>query len=109
MRRWTPSVLLALTFAAFPISAAAQASDPHAAQPQRPTVATHAGTVAPGWLEIEAGTEFDRYADGSRGGTAPMLFKVGVAPRVQFEMQAPIVRPAGSDTTGLGDVVVDVK
>jgi len=36
--------------------------DPHEAQPERPTVATHAGTVAPGWVEFEAGSEFDRYA-----------------------------------------------
>src|SRR5437764_1362781 len=42
--------------------------DPHAVQPERPTVATHAGTVAPGWSEIEAGIERDRYADGSHGG-----------------------------------------
>ena len=83
--------------------------DPHAAQPQRPTVATHAGTMAPGWLEVEAGAELDRYADRSRGGTAPVLFKLGLAPRVQFEWQVPIVRPAGVETTGLGDVLVDIK
>jgi hypothetical protein len=30
--------------------------DPHAVQPQRPSVAMHAGTVAAGWLEIEGGS-----------------------------------------------------
>ncbi|MDQ2767543.1 MAG: hypothetical protein M3Y30_10345 [Gemmatimonadota bacterium] len=29
---------------------AAAPNDPHTAQPERPTVATHAGTVAPGWV-----------------------------------------------------------
>src|ERR1700688_2765409 len=28
------------------------ARDPHSVQPERPTVATHAGTVAPGWVEL---------------------------------------------------------
>ncbi len=85
------------------------AIDPHAAQPQRPTVATHAGTVATGWLEIEAGTEFDRYADRSRGGNAPVLFKIGLAPRVQLELQAPVIRPAQSEATGIGDFSIGVK
>ena len=31
---------------------AQEARDPRAVQPERPTVATHAGTVAPGRLEI---------------------------------------------------------
>src|SRR5207248_820985 len=39
----------------------AQARDPHEVQPERPTVATHAGTVAPGWIELEWGSEWDRY------------------------------------------------
>ena len=91
------------------LAAQTTALDPHAAQPQRPTVATHAGTVATGWLEIEAGTEFDRYADRSRGAVAPVLAKVGLAPRLQFEVQAPIVRAAGRDTTGVGDFSIGVK
>ena len=31
--------------------------DPRQVQPERPTVATHAGTVAPGYLEIETGPD----------------------------------------------------
>src|SRR5207247_3724752 len=52
----TRIALCALTLAWLsvrPASALVQAPDPHAAQPERPTVATHAGTVAPGWIEIE--------------------------------------------------------
>ncbi len=94
-----------------PVALAAQSAteDPHAVQPQRPTVATHAGTVAPGWLEIEAGTEFDRFAGGSRGALAPILLKLGLAPRFQLEAQAPIVSPPGQNTTGLGDFSLGLK
>jgi hypothetical protein len=91
------------------LAAQTAAPDPHAVQPQRPTVATHAGTVAPGWLEIEAGSEFDRYDDRSRGGSAPLLAKIGLAPRVQLELSVPVVRPPESETTGVGDFSIGVK
>ena len=91
------------------LAAQAPAPDPHAVQPERPTVATHAGTVATGWLEIEAGTEFDRYADGSRGALAPVLLKLGLAPRLQLSVQVPVVRPAGASTIGLGDLSIGFK
>lgn len=96
---------------AWPAGLAAQgpSSDPHAVQPQRPTVATHAGTVATGWLEIEAGTEFDRYEDRSRGASVPVLAKVGLASCLQLELTTPVVRPPGGDTTGIGDFSVGVK
>jgi hypothetical protein len=91
--------------------AAAQepARDPHAVQPERPTVATHAYTVAPGWLEIEAGVELDRYAGRSGGGSAPVVFKMGLAPRLQFDLDAAIVRPAGGSAFGVGDLSVALK
>ncbi len=85
------------------------APDPHAAQPERPTVATHAGTVAPGWLEIEAGIEVDQFDHASRGGVAPVLLKVGLAPRLQLGVQGAIVRPPGGDSTGFGGLSVGVK
>ncbi len=88
---------------------AAQTPDPHAVQPQRPTVATHAGTVSTGWLEIEAGTEFDRYPGHSHGAVAPVLAKLGLAPALQLEVQAPLVRPPGTGATGIGDLSIGVK
>ena len=91
------------------LAAQAPDSDPHAAQPERPTVATHAGTVAPGWLEMEAGAEFDRYSDHSHGIQAPIVAKLGLAPRLQFNLQMPVVAPPGADTTGIGDVSLGVK
>jgi hypothetical protein len=91
------------------LAAQAAAFDPHAVQPQRPTVATHAGTLAAGWIEIEAGTEFDSYADRSHGAVAPVLAKVGLAPRLQLEVQAPIIWAAGGDASGIGDFSIGLK
>ena len=85
------------------------ARDPHAVQPERPTVATHAYTVAPGWVEIEAGLEFDRYADRSHGGSAPVLIKVGLAKRLQFDLVGAVVRPASGTALGVGDLAVALK
>src|SRR5205814_8842252 len=58
--------------------------DPHAAQPERPTVATHAGTVAPGWLELETGGERDRLAPSATLISTPTVFKIGLASRVHL-------------------------
>src|SRR5262245_61964959 len=100
-------VLLLLHRATYGV--AQSSSDPHEVQPERPTVATHAGTVAPGWLEIEAGTEFDRYSDTSHGGSAPILFKIGLARQLQLSIQTPLVHPAGTNTTATGDATIGMK
>ncbi len=103
-------LLLAMASEATAQTAAAPPTpDPHTAQPERPTVATHAGTVAPGWLEIETGGEFDRYADRSRGGSVPTLFKIGLAPRLQLSVQTPVIRVAGTNNTGFGDASMGLK
>jgi hypothetical protein len=83
--------------------------DPHAVQPERPTVATHAYTVAPGWVEIEAGIEFDRYPDGTRGSAAPVVVKLGLAPRLQLDLDGAVVHPPQGGTTGIGDLAVGLK
>ena len=90
------------------LAAQTPAADPHAVQPQRPTVATHAGTVAPGWLEIEAGSELDRYATDSYGMVAPLLAKVGLAHPLQLEVQAPIAHPEAR-VTRFGDLSIGLK
>jgi hypothetical protein len=64
-------------------------ADPHAVQPERPTVATHAHTVAVGWVEIEAGLERDRAADGSRAVSIGAVTKVGLARRAQLNLMVP--------------------
>ena len=88
-------------------AAAQEARDPRAVQPERPTVATHAGTVAPGWLEIEAGVERDRFAGSPATLSTPIVFKVGLAERAQLSILATTLR-AGS-STGFGDLAAGVK
>ena len=72
-------------------------------------MATHAGTVATGWLEIEDGIELDRYADRSHGGSVPLVIKLGVAPRMQFSLFVPLLHPPGRNTTGVGDLSAGIK
>ena len=103
----TRCVIAALTLMLVGRLNAQQASDPHAVQPERPTVATHAGTVAPGWLEIEAGVERDRFNPGLSSAFTPTVFKLGVASHIQLSAFGSIVHSPGA--TGLGDVGVGIK
>lgn len=84
--------------------------DPRAVQPERPTVATHAGTVAPGYVELEAGVERD-HLDGGHTFLTPTVLKIGLAPRVQLELIGSFVHLSGSfpDYSGAGDVSAAVK
>jgi hypothetical protein len=104
-------IVVALVMAACGAQVFAQApADPHAAQPERPSVATHAGTVAPGWIELETGGEFDRYADHARGGTTPTLLKIGAASHVQLDMSGAYVSAPGDGAgSDVGDLTVGVK
>jgi hypothetical protein len=65
--------------------------DPRAVQPERPTVATHAYTVAPGYLEIEAGVQEAKPSAGSQF-VAPVVVKIGLASRLQLEVQGGYAR-----------------
>jgi len=91
------------------LSAQTPSANPHDAQPERPTVATHAGTVAPGWLEVESGIEVDRFSDHSHGVSFPTVSKFGVAPRVQLSVQTPVLNPPSEDITGFGDLTIGMK
>jgi hypothetical protein len=80
-------------------SAAAQPPDPHAALPERPSVATHAHTVAPGWVEIEFGVERPR-EDGRFGDTGlPVSVKLGLTATAQLVIAPAISRPAAGHTS----------
>jgi outer membrane putative beta-barrel porin/alpha-amylase len=87
--------------------AIAQPRDPHAVQPERPTVATHAGTVAPGWFEFETGVERDQSDHSASVFSTPTVFKFGVAPRAQLSLGGTIVNNDAG--TGTGDLFVGVK
>ena len=89
---------------------AQSAADPRAAQPERPTVATHAGTVAPGWVEIETGVERDDF-HGARVLLTPTVLKFGIVPRVQLEVAGSFQHQSGTlpDYSGIGDVSAALK
>ncbi len=87
---------------------AAQApTDPHAVQPERPTVATHAGVVARGWFEIETGVERDRLL-GQTSVLVPTVLKIGLTRRTQLNVGVPVVGPAGGPL-GPGDLSFGLK
>lgn len=87
---------------------ASPGDDPHAVQPERPTVATHAGTVAPGWLEIETGIERDRFSSAAVGYVTPTVLKVGLVDHVQLSIAGSVGHPAPG-ITGFGDVAAGLK
>ena len=89
-----------------PLSAQAP-DDPHTVQPERPTVATHAGTVAPSWLEVEAGAEHDRFGPAAAQTLTPMVIKLGLASRAQLSLFGSAAH--NDETTGIGDLGVGVK
>ena len=90
-------------------SAKAAPDDPRAVQPERPTVATHAHTVAPGYVEIEVGVQGDHMDDGSRAWGAPVVTKVGLGSHLQLNLSTPIFFAAPSHASGRGDAAVGVK
>ncbi len=101
------SVSLAIT----PTCVSAQsapADNPRTVKPERPTVATHAFTVRPGYAELETGGEWDRYRDHSRGLVIPALLKLGITSRTQLGLATGLVKPDGV-STGVGDFALVLK
>ena len=82
--------------------------NPRATRPERPTVATHAWTIAPAYVELEAGVEWDHNADGSHAFTTPTLLKIGAAARTQIGILTSLNRPPGA-SLGLGDLTILLK
>jgi len=84
------------------------AQTPRAANPERPTVATHAYTVAPGFVEFEQGARAFG-VDGLGEATSwDFNLKIGVRPGLQLGVfGAGYVRTAGG--SGVGDVGVSLK
>lgn len=81
---------------------------PTAVQPERPSVATHAGTVAPGFWELETGLERDHAPDGSFASQVPTLLKLGLSGRTQLALSLPTSSGTGVPF-GTGDVSVGIK
>ena len=99
---------IAMPLLAASLAAQEPPKDPHAVQPERPTVATHAYTVAPGYVEVEGGGELDRYPGGAHGEVAPFVVKIGLAPGLQLDLDANLLHPPGG-STGLGDLATGLK
>src|SRR5689334_1740251 len=89
-------------------SVSTNAPDPRAVQPERPSVATHAGTVAPGYVEIETGVETDRNPDDTHTLLIPSVVKVGIAPQAQLSIFAPVLRTTTAPL-GIGDLGAGLK
>ncbi|HTR77715.1 MAG TPA: hypothetical protein VMH39_06380 [Gemmatimonadaceae bacterium] len=104
--------IIALAFALIgpaPRAAAQEpARDPHDVQPERPTVATHAGTVATGWFELETGIEDDQVGPSAHSYITPTLLKIGLASTLQVGIFAQLSDPSGAGP-GLGDVGANLK
>lgn len=83
--------------------------DPRSVQPERPTVATHAHTVAPGYAEIETGIQGDRSAPGQRTWSAPTVLKLGLTEHMQLNVVVPGYFPTSGQTGGVGDIGVGLK
>jgi len=87
------------------------AANPRAVQPERPTVATHAGTVAPGYMELEEGGEWDRWPGGERSFFAPTNLKIGFASHAQLNVLVNVIhdpRVAGK-SVNVGDLTLGLK
>ncbi len=89
------------------LAQAAQPPDPRTALPERPTIATHAHTIAPGYVEIEAGIQGLHPKTGETEYDTPSLVKIGLSRHLQldiFEGVSAAFNQSGQSSFGLGDV-----
>jgi hypothetical protein len=70
-------------------AASGVAQSPRAANPERPTVATHAYAVAPGCIEIEQGISARGASNLSQATSWDVNVKIGVAPHIQLGIFGP--------------------
>jgi hypothetical protein len=86
--------------------------DPRSALPERPTVATHAHTVAVGIVEIETGVQAYHPQAGETEYDTPSLVKVGLASHLQLDVYEGIsaaLSQTGQNAFGIGDVSAGLK
>src|SRR6059036_2234031 len=86
----------------------ARGQSPRAANPERPTFATHAYTVAPGFVELEQGLSARGVGSLREATTWDVNLKVGVAPRVQVAFFGPLYA-RGRGGGGVGDLGMALK
>lgn len=85
--------------------------DPREAQPERPTVATHAFTVSPGIVELEAGAFRQSLGESSSLFSVPLVFKIGLGARAQLDVAPGFLRLTdhGDRGAGLTDLSLALK
>jgi len=81
---------------------------PHAANPERPTVATHAYTVAPGYAELEQGVRAQGLGNVRDQTSWEFNLKIGVARPLQLGLFGTGYNRTGQGN-GVGDVGVALK
>src|SRR5256712_13361450 len=84
------------------------AQSPHAANPERPSVATHAYTVAPGYMELEQGVRAQGFGNFRDQTSWEFNLKIGVARPVQLGLFGTGYNRTG-EGNGVGDVGVALK
>jgi hypothetical protein len=74
-------------------------------------VATHAFTVASGYVELESGVQRQRLDGVSTLTSVPVLFKIGLGTKVQLDVAPGWLRTAGTDAalSGMTDLGLGVK
>lgn len=108
MRRSATVLVIAIMVASATLHAQ-EGADPRLVQPERPTVATHAHTVAPGYFELESGIEGDRVSAGTRTWFAPNVLKVGITSHTQLNISTAAFASGAGQSSGIGDVSVGLK
>lgn len=106
-----PLMLLLSVVAASARAQGTAPTDPREAQPERPTVATHAYTVAPGIVELEAGGLHQPLGASVSLVAVPVVVKIGLGSRVQLDV-APgwlQVNDHGEKKAGLTDLAFALK
>ncbi len=109
MRRCTLGATITIVLACAVTLHAQGQPQPRAVQPERPTVATHAHTVAPGYFEIETGVEGDRVSKSTRDWFAPSVLKLGLTSHTQLNVGSTAYKSGAGQSSGIGDVTVGLK
>ena len=99
--------LLASVAIGFGLSTGA-AQSPRVANPERPTVATHAYAVAPGYIEIEQGISVRGASNLGEATSWDVNIKIGIASHIQLGIFGPGYARSGAGH-GIGDLGVALK
>ncbi|HKV71911.1 MAG TPA: transporter [Gemmatimonadales bacterium] len=99
-------IVITVTFCAVPCLVSGQS--PRVANPERPTYATHAYAVAPGYAELEQGISATGTAGLSQGTIWGIALKLGISPSLQAEFFGPAYARTSAGG-GVGDLGLALK